>query len=129
MGSPGWSVPADGSPLPRLVWKSGASHKATDAVRRWIDGFAPTEVFGMDERKMRFQNDGFQVEWAALEKDASWESYYAPQAHTILENRVEFQDSSSVLSTLTHWQNELELYHSGGGKESLGYACYLLRKP
>ena len=114
--------------ISELVWKPGASQKATDAVRGWIDGFAPARVSGMDDRNTQFQNEGFQVEWAALEEDASWESYYAPQAHAIMENRLEYQDSSSALSTLTQWQKELELYHSGGGRESLGYACFLLRR-
>ncbi len=114
--------------ISELVWKPGASQKAAGAVRGWIDGFAPAGVSGMNDRKMKFQDEGFQVEWAALEEDASWESYYAPQAHAILENRLECQDSSTALSTLTQWQSELELYHSGGGKESLGYACFLLRR-
>ncbi len=115
--------------ISELVWKPGAPQKATDAVRGWVSGFAPAEVADMEDRKIRFQTEGFQVEWAAMEKDASWESYYAPQAHSILENRLEYQNSSDALSTLTQWQNELELYHSGGGKESLGYACFLLRRP
>jgi ubiquinone/menaquinone biosynthesis C-methylase UbiE len=115
--------------LSELVWKPGASQNASDAVRGWLGGFAPAEIADMNDRKTQFRKEGFQVEWTELEKDASWESYYAPQARSIMENRSEYRNSSDALSTLNQWQNELELYHSGGGRESLGYACFLLRRP
>lgn len=118
----GWLALSD------LVWKPDTAHAASDTVLEWLDRFAPLKISEMDERKGLFEEEGFQVEWSGLEKDASWESFYAPQARSILENRLEYSDSSEAISTLAHWQDELEMYHSGGGKESLGYACFLLRR-
>lgn len=112
-----------------LVWKSGDSGSATPAVKAWVSGFAPGRVVGLDERIGELSGAGFRVESAELEADASWEAYYAPQAKAILENRHEYTGSTEAQSRLDQWQNELQLYHADGGKESLGYACFILRLP
>jgi cyclopropane fatty-acyl-phospholipid synthase-like methyltransferase len=115
--------------LSEMVWKSGNSGSATPAVREWVSGFTSGRVMGLDERVEELSGAGFQVESAELEADKSWEDFYTPQAQAILENRHEFTGSSEAQSKLDQWQNELELYHTAGGKESLGYACFILRLP
>lgn len=115
--------------LSELVWKSGDSGSATPAVREWVSGFTPGRIAGPDERVEELSGAGFRVESAELEADKSWEDFYAPQARAILENRHEHAGSAEAQSKLDQWQNELELYHAAGGKESLGYACFILRLP
>jgi SAM-dependent methyltransferase len=114
--------------LSEMTWKDGA-HAATSPVREWAGGFAPDRIAGIEERVAEFREGGYMVEFAEIEPDASWEAYYAPQAKVILENRREHSGSSGELSVLDQWQKDLHLYHTGGGKESLGYAYYLLRSP
>ncbi len=112
-----------------MVWKSGDSGSATPAVREWISGFSSGRVVGLDERVEELSGAGFRVESAKLEADKSWEDFYTPQAQAILENRHEYKGSTEEQSKLDQWQNELELYHTAGGKESLGYAYFILRLP
>ncbi|MEE9273821.1 MAG: class I SAM-dependent methyltransferase [bacterium] len=119
----GWLV------LSELVWRPGASAKASDAVREWLGRSAPAEILEMEGRRARFQAAGFPVESAEMSGKTAWEGYLAPQAHAILENRKEHRESAEALATLDAWQEELEIYHRHGGREALDYALFLLRRP
>ena len=114
--------------LSEVVWKSGPPAPG-QAAGEWPSEFAPNLMIGMEERITEFREAGFAVDLAELEPDSSWERYYAPQAKAILENRREYGEPSEAQSTLDQWQKELHFYHTGGGKDSLGYACFLLRCP
>ena len=115
--------------ISEMVWKSGDSDSANPAVKEWVNGFSPSRISGLDERIKELSGAGFWVESAELEEDKSWEDFYAPQAMAILENRHEHIGSAEAKSILDKWQNELEIFHAAGGKESLGYACFILRLP
>ena len=115
--------------LSEIAWKPGAPDSATPSVIDWSKGFTPLRIAGLEKRTAEFIDAGFHVEFAELETDAAWENYYAPQARSIIENRLEYNGSAEAQTTLGEWRNELNRYHTGGGKESVGYACYLLRCP
>ncbi len=115
--------------LSELVWKPGASGRAPGPVRDWLGGFGPGGIADLEGRIGQFLEAGFQVESAALEAEEAWESFYAPQARALLEIRRDYNGSAPERATLDQWQKELQLFHSGGGKEAIGYACYLLRRP
>ncbi|MDP6366632.1 MAG: class I SAM-dependent methyltransferase [Nitrospinota bacterium] len=115
--------------LSEAVWKSGPQAAPGPAADEWPREFASNRMAGMEERITEFREAGYAVDLAELESDTSWEHYYAPQAKAILDNRREYNGSSEAQSTLDLWQKELHFYHTGGGKDSLGYACFLLRCP
>ncbi len=115
--------------LSEVVWKPGGRERAGEAVRSWLGRFVPWEVGEVEDLRARYREAGFRVEAADLEADGAWERFYACQAGAILENRREHKSSPEAQSTLDLWQADLEAYHSGGGRESLGYACFLLRPP
>ncbi len=120
--------------LSEVVWKSDPQTTPGPAapgpeINEWPSEFAPNLMIGMEERIAEFREAGFAVDLAELESDSSWERYYALQAKAILVNRREYGESSEAQSTLDQWQKELHFYHTGGGKDSLGYACFLLHCP
>jgi SAM-dependent methyltransferase len=115
--------------LSEFVWKPGAGGRAPGPVRDWLGGFCPEGIADIEGRIGQFTEAGFQVESAALEPDEAWESFYAPQARALLEMRRDSNGAAPERAALDQWQKELELFHSGGGKEVIGYACYLLRRP
>ena len=58
----------------------------------------------------------------------SWENFYSSQALTLLDKKSEKEFSLIEKKYFNEWQKELEMYHSGGGKESLEYVTFLMQK-
>lgn len=112
-----------------LVWKAGARAAAGAPLRAWLEGFAPASLREAQELRRSFGEAGLVVEAAEIEPDASWEAFLAPQAQVILENRRDPGLPPGERGVLGRWQGELELFHSGGGREALAYAVFLLRLP
>lgn len=111
-----------------LVWRPGASGTAAPAIRAWLEAECPAPICEIDDRKDTLGKRGFEVTSAALSPEAIWEEFYAGQARAILENRREYQESSGDQVTLNGWQKELEIFHNEGGRQSLGYACFIMRR-
>ena len=119
----GWMI------LGAVVWKPGARAAAPQALRAWAGAAAPAGVREAEALRRDFAAEGLEAVDHRVEPDASWESFYAPQARAILESRRESGLSSRERETLDRWQRELELFHIGGGREVLAYASFLLRLP
>ncbi|MDA0999784.1 MAG: class I SAM-dependent methyltransferase [bacterium] len=111
-----------------LVWRPDASRTAAPAVREWIESKCPAPICEVDARKASLGARGFEVVSADLSQESVWEEFYAGQARAILENRKEYQGSSGEQATLNEWQKELEIFHHEGGRQSLGYACFIMRR-
>ncbi|OGL58548.1 MAG: hypothetical protein A3J27_11635 [Candidatus Tectomicrobia bacterium RIFCSPLOWO2_12_FULL_69_37] len=112
-----------------LVWKAGARAGAGEPLRAWLEGAAGAGLQEAEELRRAFEAEGLAVEAAETEPDASWEAFYAPQARVILENRRAPGLSPGAKDVLDRWQEELELFHGGGGREALAYSAFLLRLP
>ncbi|MEK6712465.1 MAG: class I SAM-dependent methyltransferase [Nitrospinota bacterium] len=119
----GWMI------LGALVWREGGREKAGPALRAWLEGFAPARLREAEELRRAFGAEGLRVEEIRTEPDASWEAFLAPQARVVLENRREQPLSPEAKGVLDRWQEELELFHTGGGRETLAYVTFLLRLP
>jgi len=115
--------------LSKIVWKSADPVPTNKLVREWTNEFAPLQITRLDECVSNFHDAGFRVELAELATNTAWENYYAPQARTIIDNRHNYKDSAEAQMTLDKWESDLHFYHTGGGKESLDHACFLLRCP
>jgi SAM-dependent methyltransferase len=119
----GWII------LGELVWNPGRVGRVPEATFRWVRNHGGHELCEMNARIGQFEKSGYLVVTAELAGEEAWENYFAPQARAILENRMEHKDSLEAQAALDRWQEELDLYHSGGGKEALGYAYFLLQTP
>ncbi len=119
----GWIVYSD------LVWKSEDENILSEGLINWLDAYLPCEPIDVEEFWAHLTEKGYGVEFVEHETENAWESFLAPQARSILENRLEYADSREAQNTLDRWQQDLEIYHNGGGKQLLGYATFLLRRP
>ncbi len=111
-----------------LVWKSGDEAASSERLTRWLDNYLPCEPIDVEEFWGWLVEEEYGVEFVEHETERAWESFLAPQARSILENRREYADSPEAQDTLDGWQRDLDLYHSGGGKQALNYATFLLRR-
>ena len=112
-----------------LVWKSGDENILSDRLIKWLDTYLPCEPIDVEESWAHFTEQRYAVEFVEHETENTWEYFLAQQARSILENRLEYADSREAQDTLDKWQQDLEAYHNGGGKQLLGYATFLLRCP
>ncbi len=112
-----------------LVWKSTDEEIPPERLMRWLDAYLPCEPIDVEEFWAHFTAQGYGVEFVEHETENTWEAFLAPQARSILENRLEYTDSREAQDTLDRWQQDLEIYHNGGGKQLLNYATFLLRCP
>ena len=119
----GWII------LGELVWNPGRTGRAPEAVLGWVRNHGGHEVCEMNARIGQFEKSGYLVETAELAGEEAWENYFAPQARAILENRMEHKGSPEAQAALDRWQEELELYRSGGGQRSLGLRLLPFAEP
>ena len=112
-----------------LVWKSENENISSERLMRWLDQYLPCEPVDVEEFWAYFIEEGYDVEFIEHETETSWENFFAPQARSILENRREYANSREDQDMLDKWQQDLEIYHQGGGKQLLNYATFLLRLP
>ena len=112
-----------------LVWKSEDEDIPSERLMRWLDTYLPCEPIDVEDSWAHFREQGYDVVFVEHETQSAWETFLAPQARTILENRHEYADSPEAQNMLDRWQQDLEIYHEGGGKQLLGYATFLLRCP
>ncbi len=112
-----------------LVWKSEDEDIPSERLTRWLDTYLPCEPVDVEDFWAHTIEGGYDVEFVEHETESAWETFLAPQARSILENRHEFADSPEAQNMLDGWQQDLEIYHDGGGKQLLGYATFLLRCP
>ena len=112
-----------------LVWKPEEGDVDSGRLARWLDAYLPCEPIDAEELRGHLTEQGYDVAFVAHETNNAWESFLAPQARAIIENRLEYADSSEARDMLDEWQRDLEVYHEGGGKQLLGYATFLLRRP
>ena len=112
-----------------LVWKPEDEDLDSERLARWLDAYLPCEPIDVEEFRGHFTEQGYAVEFVEHESENAWETFLAPQARAIIENRLEYADSLEAQGTLDGWQRDLEIYHDGGGRQLLGYATFLLRRP
>ena len=112
-----------------LVWKSENENILSEQLIKWLDAYLPCEPMDVEEFRARFTEQRYDVELIEHETERAWETFLAPQARSIMENRLEYANSRDAQDVLDRWQEDLELYHNGGGKQLLGYATFLLRCP
>lgn len=112
-----------------LVWKLEDEDVDSERLARWLDAYLPCEPIDAEEFRGHLTERGYDVEFVEHESETAWESFLAPQARSIIENRLEYADSREAQDVLDSWQQDLEVYHDGGGKQLLGYATFLLRRP
>ncbi len=112
-----------------LVWKPEDEDIDSKRLARWLDAYLPCEPIDVEEFYGQLTEQGYNVEFVEHESENAWESFLAPQARSIIENRLEYADSREAQDVLDRWQQDLEIYHDGGGKQLLGYATFLLRRP
>lgn len=110
-----------------LVWKSDDENITAERLAKWLDAYLPCEPIDVEEFWAHFTEQGYDVEFVEHETENTWETFLAPQARSIIENRLEYADSLEAQDMLNRWQQDLEIYHNGGGKQFLGYATFLLR--
>ena len=82
----------------------------------------------MEESIKLYEGLGFSVKKTLIEDKKSWEIFYSSQALTLLDKKSEKNISLIEKKYFDEWQKELEMYHSGGGKESLDYVTFLIQK-
>ena len=63
-----------------------------------------------------------------IEDKKSWENFYSSQAITLLDKKSQRNFTVQEKKQVDEWKKELEMYHSGGGKESLEYVTFLIQK-
>ncbi|MDE0331577.1 MAG: methyltransferase domain-containing protein [Nitrospinae bacterium] len=112
-----------------LVWKSDDENIASERLMKWLDSYLPCEPIDVEELWAHLIEQGYEVEFVEHETDHTWENFLAPQARSIIENRLEYAESLEAQDMLDRWQLDLEIYHKCGGKQLLGYATFLLRCP
>ena len=112
-----------------LVWKPEDLDVDSERLARWLDAYFPCEPIDVEEFRGHLTEQGYGVEFVEHESENAWESFLAPQARSIIENRLEYAESREAQDVLNSWQQDLEVYHDGGGKQLLGYATFLLRRP
>ena len=112
-----------------LVWKSEDENIASERLMKWFNTYLPCEPIEVEELWGHLTEQGYAVEFVEHESENAWETFLAPQARSIIENRLEYADSLEAQDTLDRWQRDLEIYHDGGGRQFLGYATFLLRCP
>ncbi len=112
-----------------LVWKPEEEDVDSERLARWLDAYLPCEPIDVEEFRGHLTEQGYDVEFVEHESETAWESFLAPQARSIIENRLEYADSREAQDVLDSWQQDLEVYHDGGGKQILGYATFLLSSP
>ena len=112
-----------------LVWKPEDEDLDSERLARWLDAYLPCEPIDVEEFCGHLTERGYGVEFVEHESETAWETFLAPQARTIIENRLEYADSREAQDVLDEWQRDLGIYHDGGGKQLLGYATFLLRSP
>ncbi len=119
----GWIAYSD------LVWSPDDANVPPERLTRWLDGYLPCEPLDAEDFWGRCVEQGYDVALAERETQSAWESFLAPQARSIIENRREYADSAAAQEVLDSWQRDLEMYHEGGGKQLLHYTTFLLRRP
>ncbi|MFQ5894479.1 MAG: class I SAM-dependent methyltransferase [Nitrospinota bacterium] len=70
---------------------------------------------------------GLRVVRSQVISEETWEDFYAPQARVVWEDRQRFPEDEALQRMLDEWEEEIELFRDGGGRESVGYGVFLLR--
>ena len=100
-----------------------------EEFRSWIKSRNKNiELRTMEESVKLYEGLGFSVKKTLIEDKKSWEIFYSSQALTLLDKKSEKNISLIEKKYFDEWQKELEMYHRGGGKESLDYVTFLIQK-
>ncbi len=97
--------------------------------RTWIESLNKNNKLKTLEESIKLSQElGFSVKKTFIEDKKSWENFYSSQAITLLDKKSERTFSIQEKKHFDEWKKELEMYHSGGGKESLEYVTFLMQK-
>ena len=102
-----------------------SKEKFIDWSKNLNDNF---KLHTLEESIKLYEKLGFVVKRTFFEEKQSWENFYSSQALTLLDKKSEKEFSLIEKKYFNEWQKELEMYHSGGGKESLEYVTFLMQK-
>ncbi|MED5579936.1 MAG: class I SAM-dependent methyltransferase [Nitrospinota bacterium] len=115
--------------ISKIILKDKINFNRKENFKTWVESFKENdELRTLDESIKFFEELGFSVKENFLEDNKSWDDFYSSQALTLLEKKSENSISIQEKKSFDKWKKELEMYHSGGGKESLEYVTFLMQK-
>tara|TARA_Y100000588_G_scaffold385124_1_gene477759 strand:- start:664 stop:1413 length:750 start_codon:yes stop_codon:yes gene_type:complete len=115
--------------ISKTVIRDEKEFNLKEEFRNWIKNLNKNiELKTIEESIKCYEGLGFSVKKTFIEDKKSWEIFYSSQALTLLDIKSERNISLFEKKYFDEWKKELEMYHSGGGKESLEYVTFLMQK-
>ena len=115
--------------ISQTVLKDKTTFNENENFRTWVESLNKNNKLKTIEESIKLYQDlGFSVKKTFIEDKKSWENFYSSQAITLLDKKSQRNFTVQEKKQVDEWKKELEMYHSGGGKESLEYVTFLIQK-